>query len=81
MEVKTDDQGNRYIEQDRPKGDKTQIAYITNAKNWDGKDIVSMRIRRHSGKLKYGVEVAVDDVPEFVAAIVQLLSERTHARE
>lgn len=80
MEVKTDDQGNRYIEQDRPGGDKAEIAYIPN-RPWAQKDVVSMRIRRPNGKLEFGVEVPVDDVPEFVAAIVQLLSERADTRE
>lgn len=80
MEVKTDDQGNRYIEQDRPGDDKTEIAYLANRKGW-GKDVVSMRIRRKHGRLDFGVEVAVDDVPEFIAAIVQLLGERAHTRE
>ena len=77
MEVKTDDQGNRYIEQDRPGGEKTVITYIPN-RPWANQDVVSMRIRRANGKRPYGVEVPVEDVPEFVAAIVQLLSERAH---
>lgn len=80
MEVKTDDQGNRYIEQDRPGGDKTMIAYIPNPK-WTTQEVVSMRIREANGKLKFGVDVPIDDVSEFVAAIVQLLSERARTHE
>ena len=80
MEIKIDDQGNRYIEQDRPGNDKTVIAYIPDQK-WAKKDVVSMRIRKANGKLQFGVEVPIDDVPEFVAAIVQLLSERADTRE
>ena len=43
MEIKIDDQGNRYIEQDRPGNDKTVIAYIPD-QTWAKKDVVSMRI-------------------------------------
>jgi hypothetical protein len=76
METKTDNEGNRYIEQERPGGDTTVIAYLPN-RSWAKKDVVSMRIRDVSGAIKYGVEVPVEDVPELVAAIIQLLSERT----
>jgi hypothetical protein len=80
VEIKIDDQGNRYIAQDRPGNDKTVIAYIPDQK-WAKKDVVSMRIRKANRKLQFGVEVPIDDVPEFVAAIVQLLSERADTRE
>jgi hypothetical protein len=80
MEVKTNDEGNRCIEQDRPGGDKTEVTYIPN-RPWANKDVVSMRIRKASGGLEFGIEVPIDDVPEFIAAIVQLLSERADTRQ
>ncbi len=86
MEVKTNDEGNRYIEQDRLGGDKTVITYIPNRRWRDHptivQDVVSMRLRKaNKERQEFGIEVPVDDVPEFIAAIVQLLSERADTRQ
>jgi hypothetical protein len=81
VEVKTNDEGNRCIEQDRLGGDKMEISYMPNRKWPDHdvvQDVVRMRLKKASGGHKFGIEIPIDDVPEFVAAIVQLLSERAH---
>ena len=80
MEVREDDQGNRYIEVDRPPGAKIVLTYIPD-RNWAQQDVVSMRLREDGGALRFGPEVPIDQLGDFISGIIHLLNDRARTRE
>lgn len=75
MELQTDDRGNHYIETDRPLNEKTRVTYVP-YQEWAGQTVIRVQVRDASGNLRFGPEIPIDQVGDFVASIIDLLSKK-----
>jgi hypothetical protein len=75
MEVRTDESGNHYIETDRPLNEKTRVTYVP-YQEWAGQTVIRVQVREAGGNLRRGPEIPIDQVGDFVASIIDLLSKK-----
>jgi hypothetical protein len=73
VNMQTDDKGRRYLELDRPRGEKTRLTYIPDP-NWLDRPVMEIRVEEADGRLAYGPQIPVDDLGDLVAGIFALLT-------
>ena len=57
---------------DRPKNEKLRLTYIPHP-DWVNKSVLEIRVKDANGNLKYGPQIPIDGVGEFVAGIFNFL--------
>jgi hypothetical protein len=80
MELQTDDRGNHYIETDRPLNEKTRVTYVP-YQEWAGQAVIRVQVRAAGGNLRSGPEIPIDQVGDFVASIIDLLSKKAQDKK
>jgi hypothetical protein len=73
LDVRTDDEGNQYIELERSQDTKTRVTYLP-YRDWAGQAAIRIQIMMADGTPQYGIEISVDRLGEFVSSIIELLN-------
>ena len=73
MDVRTDEEGNQYIELERSQDTKTRVTYLP-YRDWAGQATIRIQIMMAGGRPQYGTEISIDRLGEFVSSIIDLLN-------
>ena len=76
MNMQTDDEGNRYVELDRPDDRKTRLTYIPDREWLGGVTVVRMQLIEADGRRRFGLEIPVDELGDFFQGIITLISQQ-----
>lgn len=80
MEIRTNTDGNHYIELDRPQDEKTILTYMPH-REWAGQAVVRIEVEMPSGNRHWGPEIPVDRLGDFVSGIINLLNSEVQDKE
>lgn len=80
LDVQSDDDGNQYMELDRPEGAKTVVTYIP-YREWADQAVIRIHIKTAAGRPTYGTDIPIDQLGEFVSSIIELLNRQAQERD
>jgi hypothetical protein len=79
MTLQTDEDGNYYIELDRPQNEKIRLTYIPK-REWASQDVVRIHAIADSGKPRHGPEIPVNLLGDFVSGLINLLNSQAQEK-
>jgi hypothetical protein len=80
VEVRTNADGNHYIVQNRPQGEKTILTYMP-FREWAQQAVIRIEVEMPSGKRRWGPEIPVDGLGDFVSCIINLLNSEVRDKQ